>query len=126
MKRKILVTGGAGFIGSFIVDELLEQGHDVRVFDSLDPQVHTKGKPSYIPEKAEWVNGDITNRQQIAQALEDVDTIFHQAAAVGVGQSMYQIEHYVKVNTLGTAILLDLLANTEHNVKKVLVAATPV
>lgn len=125
MKRNILVTGGAGFIGSFIVDGLLEKGHNVRVLDSLDRQVHEGGrKPAYLSQKAEFLKGDIRNRADVVKAIEGVDVIFHEAAAVGVGQSMYEIERYVDTNMRGTATLLDVLANEEHNVKKVLIAAS--
>jgi dTDP-L-rhamnose 4-epimerase len=124
MSKKILVTGGAGFIGSFIVDELVKQGHDVRVLDNIDPQVHSNRTPDFLNKNVEFIKGDITNKGTFKNALQDVEVVFHQASAVGVGQSMYQVEHYTKVNSLGTAVLLDLLVNTEHNVKKLLVAAS--
>lgn len=123
--KHVLITGGAGFIGSHIVDRLIKQEYRVRVFDNFDPQVHrNRNRPSYLHHEAEFVSGDVTDKQALGQALEGMDAIFHQAAAVGVGQSMYQIEHYVNVNTLGTAILLDLLVNTKHTIKKVIVAAS--
>lgn len=125
MNKKILVTGGAGFIGSHIVDLLLKKNYTVRVFDVLDPQVHpNKIQPEYLPKEVEFVQGDVTNKTALANALEGMDAVYHEAAAVGVGQSMYQIEHYVKVNTLGTAILLDLLINTRNTIRKVIVAAS--
>ena len=123
--RHILVTGGAGFIGSFLVDALIAQGHTVRIFDSLEPQVHPKGeKPAYLNPRAEFIRGDVTDMDALRAALADVDTVLHEAAMVGVGQSMYQIQRYVHANTLGTANLLDLLVNTEHQVKKLLVASS--
>lgn len=123
--RHILVTGGAGFIGSFLVDALIAQGHKVRIFDNLEPQVHPGGKkPEYLNPDAEFISGDVTDSAALRAALADVDTIFHEAAMVGVGQSMYQIRRYVHANTLGTANLLDLLVNTEHRVKKLLVASS--
>ncbi len=124
MSHKILVTGGAGFIGSFLVDELVAQRHDVRIFDNLDPQVHPKGTPSYLNQRAEFIKGDVRDYDALKKAMEDVEIIFHEASAVGVGQSMYQIQQYTSVNTLGTANLLDMLANAKHSVKKVIVAAS--
>ncbi|MEJ2734535.1 MAG: SDR family NAD(P)-dependent oxidoreductase [Anaerolineae bacterium] len=126
MTERILVTGGAGFIGSFLVDALVEQGHEVRIYDALVPQVHgpEQGLPDYVNSKAEFIRGDVRDRESLGQALEGVDVVFHLAAAVGVGQSMYQIQHYTEVNTLGGAVLLDLLANTKHQVRKILVASS--
>lgn len=122
--KRVLVTGGAGFIGSYIVDELVKRKYKVRILDNLDLQVHGEKKPVYLNKDAEFVKGDVTFRKDWLSALEDVDAVFHEASAVGVGQSMYKIEHYVKVNTLGTAIFLDILANTKHKVKKIVVAAS--
>ncbi len=124
MKKKILVTGGAGFIGSFIVDKLVELGHEVRIFDNLEPQVHQGKIPDYLNKKAEFVKGDIGDYGALKKAMQDVDVIFHKAAMVGVGQSMYQIRRYMEVNTLGTANLLDILVNSKHNVKKLIVASS--
>ncbi len=121
--KKILVTGGAGFIASHIVDELVSKGHDVRIVDNLEPQVH-KSIPEYLNKKAELIVGDVRNDETWKKAIEDVDVIYHEAAAVGVGQSMYQISKYMDVNTMGTARMLDLLANSKHNVKKVIVASS--
>ena len=125
MTRKILVTGGAGFIGSYIVDRLVDEGHEVVILDNLDPQVHPEGqKPAYLNAEAKFIEGDVRDKETIKQALEGVEVVFHEAGAVGVGQSMYQIEHYVDVNTMGTAKLLDFLVNNETGVKKVVVAAS--
>jgi dTDP-L-rhamnose 4-epimerase len=123
---KILVTGGAGFIGSFLVDALLERGHAVRVYDALVPQVHgpEQAVPAYLNPAAELVRGDVRDRAALAEALKGMDVIYHLAAAVGVGQSMYQIQYYTEANTLGGAVLLDLLANTKHGVRKVIVASS--
>ncbi len=122
---KILVTGGAGFIGSFLVDRLVELGHDVRIFDNLEPQVHSSGKqPSYLNSHAEFIRGDMTNYDEVKNAVKDMEIIFHEASVVGVGQSMYQIRKYVNVNTSGTANLMDILANENHDVKKILVASS--
>lgn len=125
MYKKILVTGGAGFIGSHIVDELIKHGYAVRIMDNLDAQVHPgRKKPVYLNKAAEFFKGDVTVRADWQMALEGVDAVFHEASAVGVGQSQYQIEHYTKVNTLGTAIFLDILANQKHSVRKIVVAAS--
>ena len=126
MSLKILVTGGVGFIGSHIVDALIDQGHTVRVYDNLDPQVHGKSQqiPEYFNKKAEFIKGDIRDKDALKQAIEDIDIIFHEAAAVGVGQSMYQVEKYVDVNTRGTGVLLDILVNKPNKVKKVIVASS--
>ncbi len=121
---KVLVTGGAGFIGSHITDALVSKGHDVIVLDSLDQQVHAKGKPEYLNDKAEFMRGDVRNREHVMEALEGCEIVYHEAAAVGVGQSMYQIEKYMDVNTRGTAALLDVLVNKEHSVKKLIVASS--
>lgn len=122
---KILVTGGAGFIGSHLVDRLVKEGHMVRIFDNLDLQVHRNEKPpEYLNKDAEFIKGDVTNRKELQDAINGIDAIYHEASAVGVGQSMYEIEHYVKVNSWGTAILLDILANSKHTIRKVVVAAS--
>ena len=122
---KILVTGGAGFIGSFIVDRLVKEGHGVRIFDSLDPQVHPGGEPpEYLNSEAEFVKGDVRDRDALERALRDVEVVFHEAAAVGVGQSQYKISHYSDVNIGGTANLLDILANTKNRVAKLIVPAS--
>lgn len=123
--KKILVSGGAGFIGSHLVDGLIEKGYQVRILDNLYKQIHPTGKlPDYFNKKAEFIKGDVTKRSDWLKALKGIDAVFHLAAAVGVGQSMYEVEHYVKVNSLGTAIFLDILANSNPGVKKMIVAAS--
>ena len=125
MKQKILVTGGAGFIGSHIIDQLLEKGHQVVVLDNLDSQVHEGSKiPDYLSKNLEFLKGDVTNKEEFDNALQDIDVVYHEASAVGVGQSMYKISHYMNANCMGTANLLDHLANKNHNIKKVIVAAS--
>src|SRR5262249_7180731 len=92
---RVLVTGGAGFIGSFVVDRLLAAGHAVRVLDNLDPQVHPHGPPEYLAPEADLVRGDVRDRGLLERTVADVDAVVHAAAAVGVGQSLYRVEHYV-------------------------------
>ena len=122
---KVLVTGGAGFVGSHLVDALLKRGYRVRVYDSLERQVHPGGRlPKYLAEDIEFVHGDVRDRSRLASAMEGVDVIFHEAAYVGVGQSMYEIRRYVDGNSVGGATLLDILANTKHSVKKLVVASS--
>ena len=126
MEKKILVTGGAGFIGSHLVDKLIELGHEVMVFDNLEPQVHGDGQkiPQYLNKECEFIKGDIRNRDELKKALKDREIVFHQAAAVGVGQSMYEINKYTEVNILGTSNLLDILANENHRVEKLIIASS--
>jgi len=120
---KILVTGGAGFIGSHLVDALVEERHEVVVLDSLDPQVH-HDKPDYMNSRATYHFGRVGDLSILEPVLEGVEVIFHEAAAVGVGQSMYEIEHYVEANTFETAKMLDLIVNHENSVKKIVVASS--
>ena len=124
--KKILVTGGAGFIGSHIVDLLLEEGKsEVFIFDNLDPQVHPDGeKPPYLNKDAVFIKGDVRDYDALKKAVREMEGIYHMAAAVGVGQSMYQIARYVQTNTLGTANLLDILTNARNRVEKLLVAGS--
>ncbi len=129
MPENVLVTGGAGFIGSHLVDELVKQGHSVRVFDNLESQVHgqlrEQGRwPDYTNAGAVCFLGDVRDRDALKHAIEGIDVIFHEAAMVGVGQSMYQVQRYMDVNTLGTATLLDILANEKHRVRKLVVASS--
>jgi dTDP-L-rhamnose 4-epimerase len=121
---KVLVTGGAGFIGSHLVDKLVEEGHQVRVYDCLEPQVHHGNKPSFLNDKAEYIFADIRDKEKLKEALKDIEVVSHQASQVGVGQSMYEIEKYVSHNSVGTAVLLDLIVNTENKVKKIIVASS--
>ena len=125
-KGKILVTGGCGFIGSHLIDQLLEKEYDVRILDNLDPQVHGNSpkKPSYIDSRVEFIYGDIRDPNKVKESIKDIEVIYNLAAAVGVGQSMYQIKNYIDVNTHGTANLMDILINTENDVKKVIVASS--
>ncbi|HET7185040.1 MAG TPA: NAD-dependent epimerase/dehydratase family protein [Terriglobales bacterium] len=124
MSKKVLVTGGAGFLGSHMVDALLRRGDSVRVFDNLTPQVHPAGLPDYLPRDVDVLRGDMRDADRLRDAVRNVDVIFHLAAAVGVGQSMYEIAHYVGVNTQGTANLLQLLLDTKVKVEKLIVASS--
>src|SRR5215472_10113233 len=124
MNRHILVTGGAGFVGSHLVDTLVAAGHHVRVLDSLTMQVHGQGAPDYLSLEAELVRGDTRDVAVVRRALEGIDAVFHLAAAVGVGQSMYEIAHYVTANTQGTANLLQALLDTKIKLEKLIVASS--
>ena len=113
--RRVLVTGGAGFIGSHLCDELLARGREVVVLDNLSPQVHGEaarlaGRPDYLDERVQVVVGDVRDRGLLDDVLADVDEVVHLAAAVGVGQSMYEVVHYTQTNNLGTATLLEAVA----------------
>ncbi len=121
---RILITGGAGFIGSHLADTLLAAGHRVRALDNLSPQVHGEHgtAPDYLSDDVELVVGDVRDREAVDRALRDVDVVVHLAAAVGVGQSMYRIEHYTDVNNRGTAVLLEALA--ERPVERLIVASS--
>ena len=121
MTEHYLVTGGAGFIGRHLCTELLEQGHRVRVLDSLIDQVHGDGAPQ-LPAGVELLHGDVRDVALIDRALSGVDGVFHLAAEVGVGQSMYEIARYVGANDLGTAVLLERLASTP--VRRIVVASS--
>lgn len=125
---KVLITGGAGFIGSNIALKLIKKGYDVVVLDSLSEQIHgakpEETSPLYrsIKDKVKFIRGSVANRADWVRALKDVDYVIHLAAETGTGQSMYEIEKYVGSNIGGTALLLDILANQSHHVKRVVVA----
>jgi dTDP-L-rhamnose 4-epimerase len=124
MTSTVLLTGGAGFIGSHVAELLLEKGYNVRVYDKLVEQVHQGAGPRYVPVGAEFVEGDVSDREGLKAALGGVDGVLHLAAEVGVGQSMYEIDRYVQANTGGTGVLLDILANESHQVGKIVVASS--
>jgi dTDP-L-rhamnose 4-epimerase len=121
---RILITGGAGFIGAHLADELLEHGHRVRVLDSLSSQVHGREvkRPKYLNPDAELLIEDIRNPAAVRRALKDVDAVYHLAAVVGVGQSMYEFIRYTEVNNLGTAVLMEALL--ERPVERLIVASS--
>lgn len=124
-KANVLVTGGAGFIGSHLVDELVDQGHRVRVLDMLVSQVHGENaEPKHVNPAAEFVRGDVCDRAAVDAALEGIDVVFHEAAEVGVGQSMYEIERYVRANDLGTAVVLEAVLARRPQVRKLVVASS--
>ena len=123
--KNILILGGAGFIGSHLADELLANGYRVRVMDNLDPQVHgpaVSGPPAYLSAEVEFVQGDVRDRKAVRSALRGIDGVYHFAALVGVGQSMYDIARYMDVNNTGTGVLLEALI--EHPVQRLVVASS--
>ncbi len=124
MKGTVLITGGAGFIGSHVATELLRSGYNVRVLDTLVPQVHGEDakRPSYLSRDVELIRGDIRNPEVLEEALAGVDAVYHFVALVGVGQSMYQIAEYTSVNNLGTARLLEHLVKSR--ISKLVVASS--
>ncbi|MBD0294311.1 MAG: SDR family NAD(P)-dependent oxidoreductase [Flavisolibacter sp.] len=124
MRKKILITGGAGFIGSHLADELIENGYTVRVLDNLSEQVHGKNckRPDYLHSDIELIKGDVRDAEKVKQALKGVDAVYHYAAMVGVGQSMYEVREYTDVNNIGTAVLLEELI--KNPVEKLIVASS--
>lgn len=126
--QNILITGGAGFIGSHIAVELLKRGYNVVVMDNLSPQIHGDNpevtSPLYvsIKDKVKFIHGSVTERNDWEKALKDIDAVIHLAAETGTGQSMYEIKKYIDTNVGGTALLLDILTNSNHHVKRVVVA----
>lgn len=124
MSKKILITGGAGFIGAHLADELLRRGYTVRALDNLCPQVHgpDRRRPDYLAGDVELIVGDVRDADAVKKALNGIDAVYHLAAAVGVGQSMYEIAHYTDVNNMGTATLLQALI--DQPVEKLIVASS--
>ncbi len=128
MIKNVLVTGGAGFIGSWLALELVKRGFAVSVLDNLSSQVHGDGgvSPTYlsIRDRVSFVCGDVRNKDDWRKALEGVEVIFHLAAETGTGQSMYEIQRYADTNISGTANMLDILANEKHSVRKIVVSSS--
>jgi dTDP-L-rhamnose 4-epimerase len=124
--EKVLITGGAGFIGSHLADALLELGHKVTAFDNLHPQIHgaRQQTPAYLNPDVEFIEGDIRDDEALQAALENKSVVFHLAAYTGVGQSMYQIQEYMDVNVQGTAGLLELLSQNVHQARKLILASS--
>ena len=128
--KKILITGGAGFIGSNLALALIIKGHKITVLDNLSPQIHGEDpnntSPLYksIKEKVSFIKGTVTSREDWVKALKGQDVVVHFAAETGTGQSMYCIEKYTEVNIQGTSIMLDILANEEHKIKKIVIASS--
>jgi dTDP-L-rhamnose 4-epimerase len=123
LSERVLITGGAGFIGSHLARHLLRQGHEVRALDRLDPQVHPdRERPDYLDPEVELIKGDVRDPGAVAEALIGADAVVHLAARVGVGQSMYEIADYCSVNTVGTGVLLEAL--TKRPVRRLLVASS--
>jgi len=122
--KKVLITGGAGFIGSHLADELLANGYDVRVLDNLSEQVHgpNRQRPDYLDPDVELIVGDVRDETALRKSLKGVDAVFHFAAMVGVGQSMYEVAKYTSVNNEGTATLLQALV--EKPVQRLMVASS--
>jgi dTDP-L-rhamnose 4-epimerase len=121
MPKRALVTGGAGLIGSHVADLLVREGWRVRVLDNLEPQTHRRGKPAWINPKAEFIEGDLRNRDTITAALDNIDVVFHQAA---YGGYMPEISKYVHVNSLGTAQMLEVIRENKLPVAKIIVASS--
>lgn len=126
--KRVLITGGAGFIGSHIALQLIKKGYDVIVLDNLLEQIHGTDpehtSPLYcsIKDKVHFLNGDVCDEGLLKEVLQDADYVIHLAAETGTGQSMYEIKRYIDVNIGGTALLLDILTNTKHHVKRIVVA----
>lgn len=124
--KKVLVTGGSGFIGSNLSLKLIEKGYEVTVLDNLSPQIHGEYSPLYesIKDKVKFIKGTVLSYDDWKKALDDIDVVVHLAAETGTGQSMYEIEKYTDVNIKGTSIFLDILANEKHSVKKMIIASS--
>jgi dTDP-L-rhamnose 4-epimerase len=119
--KRALVTGGAGLIGSHVADLLVREGWEVRVLDNLEAQTHRRGRPSWINDRAEFIEGDLRDRETISAALDKIDIVFHQAA---YGGYMPEITKYVHVNSLGTAQMLEVIREKELPVHKIVVASS--
>lgn len=123
-KNKVLITGGAGFIGSFLTDRLIDKGYKVRILDNLEEQVHQNKLPKYLNKKAEFIKGDVKDYKKLKDSLQGIDIVFHLAASVGVGQSNYEIKKYTDTNIGGMANLLDITINNKTKVKKIIMTAS--
>jgi dTDP-L-rhamnose 4-epimerase len=122
----ILVTGGAGFVGSHLADALLQRGDRVRILDNLDPQAHEAGHPRFVPPDAELIVGDLRDREAVRRSLDGVDAVLHQGGMVGNGQSMYEMHRYVDVNSLGTAVLVEEVLRRRDRIRRLVAASSMV
>ncbi|NRF33156.1 NAD-dependent epimerase/dehydratase family protein [Vibrio coralliilyticus] len=124
--KNILITGGAGFIGSKLALKMKSLGYNITVLDNLSPQIHSDHSPLFlsIKDKVRFIKGSVLNYNDWKKALRDIDVVVHFAAETGTGQSMYEVEKYTDVNIKGTSILFDILSNEEHSVKKMVVASS--
>ncbi len=122
----VLITGGAGFIGSHTADALLACGHRVRILDLLDPQIHGHSAkfPSYLDPRIECIHGDVRSIKDVGRALEDMDAVCHFASLTGVGQSMYDVRNYVDTNCNGTAVLIETIVKTHKNIKRLVLSSS--
>src|SRR5438270_10143645 len=120
-RKRALVTGGAGLIGSHVADLLRSEGWTVRVLDNLEPQTHRDGRPSWVSDETEFIEGDIVDRATITAALQDIDVVFHQAA---YGGYMPEIAKYVQVNSFGTAQVLEIIREKNLPIRKIVVASS--
>ena len=128
--KNILITGGAGFIGSNLAIQLIKRGYMITVLDNLSPQIHGKNpdieSPLYnsIKDRVNFIRGCVTSREDLLKAMKGQDAVVHLAAETGTGQSMYEIQKYTDVNIGGTSLMLDILTNTQHTIKKVIIASS--
>src|SRR5690349_15355599 len=126
MGERVLITGGAGFVGSHLADALAAAGHEVTLFDNLEPQVHgaDTSRPAYLDPAHHLVRGDVRDAGALTPLVAGSDVVFHLAAMVGVGQSMYQMRRYTDVNSMGMATLLEVLVQHRAQVRKLVVASS--
>jgi len=122
--KRVLIVGGGGFVGSHTADALLQQGHTVKIFDNLSRQVHGNRFPPYLSCDAQFVEGDVRDFESLCEAVRHTDVIFHLAAAVGVGQSMYEIARYIENNVQGTGNLLQAILDTGSELEKLIIASS--
>ena len=125
--KKILITGGAGFIGSRLCEKLYDKGYNITILDNLSPQIHGMSKSSLFKKvegKSIFIKGDVRNKKDWEKAIKGQEIIIHLAAETGTGQSMYELEKYNDVNIMGTAYMLEILANTQHTIQKLVIASS--